>query len=441
MIITKKQLSRRTLLKGLGVTVALPFLDAMVPAFAQTSKSAANSKSNFMFVYFPHGAHRAEWTPKSEGANFEFSRILKPLEPLREYVTVVSGLNLAAITVSGHFISNAMYLNGVVPKPDRTSQILAGKTVDQIIAEKFGQETPLPSLEVCTEDISAVGGSCDSGLPCAFANSISWRDTTTPLPMEMDPKVVFSRMFGEADGDSQADRLNRWTNDRSILDAITRSVDRLRPKLGQRDQGRLDDYLQSVREIERRVQRSATASDGLQIPTAPNGVPESYPEHVELLLDLQMLAYQGNITRVSSFMMARELSEQTYPQIGVPDGHHSVSHNGEMPDMVEKYVKINTYHVQLFADFLKKMQATPDGDGTLLDHSMILYGSGMGNSNLHAHEQIPILVAGGASGRLKGNRHIVAKAGTPLSNLHVGFLDTAGVPTDKLGDSTGWIQL
>lgn len=439
MIIMKKQLPRRTVLKGLGASIALPFLDAMVPAFAQTAKSAANPKTNFMFIYFPHGAHRAEWIPKTQGENFEFSRILKPLEPLRSQVTVVSGLNLAAVTVTGHFISNAMYLNGVIPPG--SSDIKSAQTIDQMIVQRFGQETPLPSLEVCTEDIAAAGGQCEGALPCVFANTISWRDATTPLPMEMDPKVIFARLFGEADGDSPEDRANRWKDNRSILDAIMDGVDDLRPKLGQPDQARLDDYLQSVREIERRLQKSAAATDGIKIPAAPNGIPESFPEHVALMFDLQMLAYQGNITRVSSFMLARELSEQTYPQIGVPDGHHSVSHNGEMPDMVEKYVKINTCHVQMFADFLKRMQATPDGDGNLLDHSMILYGSGMGNSNLHAHVNIPVLVAGGASGRLKGNRHIVAKEGTPLSNLLVGFLDTAGVPTDKLGDNTGFVQL
>jgi hypothetical protein len=439
MIIKKNYLPRRTILKGMGAAVALPFLDAMVPAFARTATSAANPKTNFMFIYYPHGAHRAEWIPKNEGANFEYSRILKPLEPLRDTVTVVSGLDLAAITVTGHFISNAMYLNGVIPPG--TSEIRSAKTVDQILVERFGQETALPSLEVCTEDIAAAGGQCEGAFPCVFANTISWRDATTPLPMEMDPKVIFSRMFGESDGDSKTDRLNRLNNNKSILDAVTDGVNDLRPKLGQPDQGRLDDYLQSVREIERRVQRSASAGDGLKIPDAPNGVPDSFPEHVALMFDLQMLAYQGNITRVSSFMLARELSEQTYPQIGVPDGHHSVSHNGEMPDMVEKYVRINTYHHQLFADFLTKMKSTPDGDGNLLDHSMILFGSGMGNSNLHAHEKIPIVVAGGASGRHKGNNHIAAKPGTPLSNLLAGFLDTAGVPTEKLGDNTGWVEL
>jgi len=439
MIVTKKFIPRRTILKGMGAAVALPFLGAMVPAFAETAKSAANPPTKFAFLYVPHGVHRAEWNPTTVGKDFEFTRILKPLEPLREHVNVITNLNLCQQPLpNGHFQGVAMWLNGTAPNPG--SEVKSGKTIDQMIVEKYGQDTPLPSLELCTEDITASNGACEGGLSCVYGNTISWRDATTPLPMELDPKVVFERLFGDGGGDPK-DRAARTEATRSILDSITESTKTLQASLGQEDQARLTDYLQSVREIERRVQRSASATSGLTLPATPSGVPDSFDEQARLLFDLMVLAYQGNVTRVVSFMMARELSPRTYPFIGVPDGHHSTSHNGEMPQEVEKYVKINTYHVQVVADFMTKMKSIQDGDGSLLDHSMILYGSGMGNSNLHSHERIPILVAGGASGRLKGGRHIKVKDNTPLSDLLVGFLDAADVHTDKVGDSSGWVQL
>jgi hypothetical protein len=440
MIVTKKSLSRRTMLRGLGAAVALPFLDAMVPAFAATATSAANPPTKFGFLYIPHGVHRPEWTPTTEGTGFEFTRILKPLEPLRNYVNVVSNLNLCRQPLpTGHFYGSAMWLNGT--HPNEGSEVRMGKTVDQMIVEKYGQDTPLPSLELCTEDVAASNGACEVGLACVYGNTISWREATTPLPMELDPKVVFERLFGEGGGASAKDRADQIDETVSILDAITHSTGALRSKLGAEDQTRLSDYLESVREIERRIQRSASATQGLTLPVTPAGVPDSFDEQARLLFDLMVLAYQGNVTRVISFMMARELSPRTYPFIGVPDGHHSTSHNGEMPIEVEKFVTINTYHVQVVADFLKKMQSIPDGDGSLLDHSLILYGSGMGNSNLHSHERIPIVVAGGASGQLKGGRHIVAKDDTPLSNLLMGILDRARVPVDHVGDSNGMVQL
>jgi hypothetical protein len=440
MIVTKKYLERRAVLKGLGVSVALPFLDAMVPAFADTAKSAANPPTKFAFVYFPHGVHRPEWIPAAEGTSFEFTRILKPLEPLRKYVTVVTNLNLCQQPLpTGHFTGSAMWLNGTAP--NQGSEVRSAKTIDQVIVEKYGQETPLPSLELCTEDVTASNGACEVGISCVYGNTICWRDATTPLPMELDPKVVFERLFGDGGGNDPQERAARASVTRSILDTIVDSSNTLRTKLGAEDQSRLTDYLESVREIERRIQKAASAAEGLSLPGTPAGVPDSFDEHARLLFELMVLAYQGNITRVISFMMARELSPRTYPFIGVPDGHHSTSHNGEIPAEVEKFVKINTYHVQVFADFMKKMQSIQDGDGTLLDHSMILYGSGMGDSNRHSHEQIPAVVAGGACGQLKGGRHIVAKEDTPLANLLVGFLDAAKVPTNRVGDSNGFVQL
>ena len=440
MIVTKKSLLRRTILKGFGASIALPFLDAMVPAFAATATSAANPPTKFAFLYVPHGVHRPEWIPATEGRGFEFTRILKPLEPLRNYVNVVTNLNLCQPPLpTGHFQGSAMWLNGI--SPNEGAEVRSGKTIDQMIVEKYGQDTALPSLELCTEDIAASNGACEIGLSCVYGNTISWRDATTPLPMELDPKVVFERLFGDGGGDNPQDRAARAEQTRSILDSITETTNALRSKLGPEDQTRLTDYLESVREIERRIQKSASTAQGLTLPATPSGVPDSFDEHARLLFDLMVLAYQGNITRVISFMMARELSPRTYPFIGVPDGHHSTSHNGEMPAEVEKFVKINTYHVQVFADFMKKMQSIPDGDGSLLDHSMILYGSGMGDSNVHSHERIPIVVAGGASGQLNGGRHIVVKDNTPLSNLLMGFLDAARVPTDHVGDSSGLVQL
>jgi len=438
MVITKKALARRTMLKGIGAAVALPFLDAMVPAFGATANSAASPASRFTFIYFPHGAHRPEWIPKSDAPGFELSPTLRPLEPLREHINVISNIDLCVAPLPvGHFYGSVMYLNGT--RPDE-SKVGAGKTIDQIIAEKYGQDTPLPSLEVCTEDISSSNGQCEVGSPCVYGNTISWRDSTTPLPMELDPKVVFKRMFG-AGGGSVEERAAREAANRSILDTITKSVGELRVSLGPTDQARLNDYLESVREIERRIEKAAAGSNGLDLPATPGGIPDSYDDHARLLFDLIVLAYQGNVTRVSSFMMARELSPRTYNFIGVPDGHHSVSHNGEVPAVVEKYVKINTYHTQLFADFLTKMKSIQDGDGTLLDHSMILFGSGMGNSNGHSHDRIPLVVAGGASGNLKGGRHIVAKPQTQMANLLLGFLDKAKVPTSSIGDSTDVFQL
>jgi hypothetical protein len=438
MIVTKKALSRRTVLKGVGVAVALPFLDAMVPAFAATANSAANPPVRFGFLYVPHGVHRNEWIPTGEGKDFQFSRILKPFEPVREQVNIITGLDLCQQPLpTGHFNGPAMWLNGT--RPAETSEVRSGKTIDQMIAEKFGQDTPLPSLELATEDVSSSNGACEGGISCVYGNTISWRDPTTPLPMERDPRVVFERLFGDGGG-SPKERAIRAAETTSILDGINEKAQTLRSQLGASDQTRLADYLDSVREIERRVKKAATATSGLELPASPAGVPDSYDEHAGVLFDLMVLAYQGNVTRVISFMMARELSDRTYAFIGVPDGHHSVSHNGEQPSEVEKFVKINTYHAQIVSNFFQRLEAIPDGDGNLLDHSMFLYGSGMGNSNLHSHERIPIVVAGGASGRLTGGRHIVVKS-TPLSNLLVGFLDTAGLPTDHVGDSSGFVQL
>jgi hypothetical protein len=434
MLITRKHLPRRTFLRGLGVTVALPFLDAMTPALSAAAKAA----TRLGFVYLPHGAIMDQWTPKTEGAGFEMTRILKPLEAFHGSINVVSGLHhKAADTTAVHSLSPTTWLSGVRPKPTQGVDAYAGVTADQIAAQHIGQDTMLPSLELATEDHSDLIGSCDRDYGCIYMNTLSWRTPTTPLPMEVNPRKVFERMFGQ--GGNPAERRERNQEERSILDAISREAADLQRGLGSQDRATVNDYLENVREIERRIQRAANEQDSadLKLPEAPAGIPFSYEEHVRMMYDLAALSYQANITRVFTFMAAREVSNRTYPQIGVPDGHHATSHHQNKPEKIEKLVKIQSYHVGLFADFLKKLQATQDGDGSLLDHSIILFGSNMSNSNLHNHFPLPNLLAGGGAGRLKGGRHLRCEDHTPMSNLLLTVLDKAGVPMESLGDSSG----
>jgi hypothetical protein len=436
--ITKKHLSRRTLLQGMGAAVALPFLDSMVSAQTPLAKSAAKPTLRAGFVYVPHGAILPQWTPVGEGAGFEFSRILKPLEPFRDRLTVVSGCAINA--ENGHAISNSMWLNGI--RPAHGTEIRSGTTVDQLIAAKIGQDTTFPSLELATEDHSAELGSCGGDYACAYMNTISWRNPTTPNPMELNPRVLFERLFG-GDGATAGDRLGRLKDNISLLDGITASAKALSSQLDSRDRARLTDYLDNVREIERRIslaEKKNSQSD-LTVPGTPAGIPDSYEEHVNLMYDLWALAFQGDITRVGTFMMARELSTRTYPQVGVAEGHHPVSHHQNVAEQIEKHAKINTYHISLFAGFLDRLRKIPDGQGNLLDHSMILYGSGMSNGNVHSHDILPAVIAGGAAGRLEGNRHVKVPLMTPLSNVLVSLLDKAGVPTDHLGDSNGRVNI
>ena len=438
MLITKKHLQRRTFLRGMGVTMALPLLDSMVPALTAQTKTAASPTPRLGFVYVPHGAIMDRWTPSTEGTGFEFTPILKPLEPFRDRVIIVSGLgHKAADTTAVHSLSPTTWLSGVRPKPTQGVDAFAGVTADQIAAKQIGQETLLPSLELATEDHSGLIGSCDRDYGCIYMNTLSWRTPTTPLPMEINPRKVFERMFGQ--GGNAADRLARNKEDHSILDAITKEAADLQRGLGAKDRALVGEYLDNVREIERRIQRAGQEQDGsgLALPEAPAGIPFSYEQHVKLMYDLLALAYQANITRVFTFMVAREVSNRTYPQIGVPDGHHATSHHQNKPEKIEKLVKIQHYHVGLFAEFLKKLQATPDGDGSLLDHSVILYGSNMSNSNQHNHFPLPNVVVGGGAGSIRGGRHLRYLDHTPMSNLLLTLLDKTGVPMDNLGDSTG----
>src|ERR1700730_11692652 len=385
----------------MGVTMALPLLDSMVPALTAQTKTAASPTPRLGFVYVPHGAIMDHWTPTAEGAGFEFTPILKPLEPFRDQLNIISGLgHKAADTTAVHSLSPTTWLSGVRPKPTQGVDAYAGVTADQIAAQQIGQDTMLPSMELATEDHSGLIGACDRDYGCIYMNTLSWRTPTTPLPMEINPRKVFERMFGQ--GGSAAARAARTRQDRSILDAITEQAADLQRTLGAHDRATVDQYLENVREIERQVQTASNedvASD-LVLPPAPAGIPFSYEEHMKLMYDLLALAYQANVTRVFTFMVAREVSNRTYPQVGVPDGHHAISHHQNRPEKIEKNVKIQTYHTGLFAYFLEKLHSTPDGDGSLLDHSTILYGSNMSNSNAHDHFPLPALVVGGGAGRL-----------------------------------------
>ncbi|HZJ30198.1 MAG TPA: DUF1552 domain-containing protein [Vicinamibacterales bacterium] len=438
MVIVKKHIPRRTFIRGMGVTLALPLLDAMVPVRSLFAQSAAKGTSRIGFVYVPHGAIMDKWTPATEGAGFEFTPILKPLEPFRDRLNVVTGLgHKAADTTAVHSLSPTTWLSGVRPKATQGVDAFAGVTADQIAAQAIGQDTILPSMELATEDHSGLIGSCDRDYGCIYMNTLSWRTPTTPMPMEINPRKVFERMFGQ--GGSAAERLARIQEDRSILDAITKEASSLQLRLGPSDRQTMNQYLENVREIERRIQRAekSQGDESLVLPSRPAGVPFDSEEHVRLMYDLMAVAYQANITRVITFMVSREVSNRTYPQVNVNDGHHAISHHQNRADKMEKNVRIQTFNVGMFAAFVEKLKNTPDGDGSLLDHIVLLYGSNMSNSNAHDHFPLPNLVLGGAAGRLAGGRHLRYADHTPMTNLLVTVLDKAGVRQESLGDSTG----
>jgi hypothetical protein len=441
MFITKKHLPRRTFLRGMGVTLALPLLDSMVPARTLFAQTAAKASPRLGFVYVPHGAIMDKWTPATEGAGFEFTPILKPLEPFRDRLNVISGLgHKAADTTAVHSLSPTTWLSGVRPKATQGVDAFAGITADQIAAQAIGQDTVLPSMELATEDHSGLIGSCDRDYGCIYMNTLSWRTPTTPMPMEINPRKVFERMFGQ--GGSATERLARIQEDRSILDAITREATSLQLKLGPSDRQTMTQYLENIREIERRIQRAekTQGDEEILLPTRPAGVPFDFEEHVALMYDLMALAWQSNITRVVTFMVSREVSNRTYTQVGVSDGHHAISHHQNRAEKMEKNVRIQTFNTGMFGAFLEKLKNTPDGDGSLLDHAVLLYGSNMSNSNAHDHFPLPNLVVGGAAGRMKGGRHLRYPDHTPMTNLLVSMLDKAGVHQQALGDSTGTLE-
>jgi hypothetical protein len=436
MFLTKKSLHRRTMLRGLGAAVTLPLLDAMLPAFVPLAKADAKPRMRFGAVYFPNGAIMQQLTPKTVGAGFEFTPILKPLEPFRDSLIVVTNLTRPhpGSQFGDHAVSAAGFLTGVWPKRTEAEDVLANTTIDQVVARQIGQDTPLPSLEVATEDFTGYVGGCSPGFSCAYLNTISWSTPSTPLPMETNPRAVFERLFGAAG--TTAERHARIEKERSILDSVVDEASTLQRGLGPRDRIRLGDYLDNLREIERRIQRqearNATAVDA---PEAPIGVPDSFDEHVALLFDLLAVAYQADVTRVFTFMMSRELSQRTYPQIGVTEQHHSVSHHQNNPEKMAQVVKINIYYAQMYAKFLDKLRSTPDGDGSLLDHSLIIYGAGMADSNVHASDPLPLIAIGGGVGT--GHRHIQLPTRTPVGDFWLNVAEKFGKPMDRFGDSTG----
>ena len=440
MFVTKIALPRRTFLRGIGASLALPLLEAMVPAFTAIAKTAANPPPRFGAVFVPNGAIMDQWIPKAPGSGFELTPILKPLERFQSSLVVVSNLTRAnpGVVEGDHAISASGWLTGVYPKRTEAEDIRAGTTIDQVIARQIGQDTPFPSLELATTDYTGYIGACTSGFSCAYTNTISWSSPTTPLPMEINPRALFERMFGRPG--SAAERRARTERNLSILDLLARETSQLQRGLGTRDRARLGEYLDNIREIERRIQRTETRnSTELTSLTLPIGIPESFEEHLALMYDLMTIAYQVDLTRVVTFMTDRELSQRTYPQIGVTEQHHTVSHHGNDPENIAKVARINTYHVELFAKFLDKMRATPDGDGSLLDHSLIFYGGGMGNPNQHASDPLPLIAVGGAVGT--GHRHIALPTRTPVGNLWMAVAKQYGSPIDHLGDSNGTIEL
>ncbi len=440
MFLSKKYIPRRTFLRGAGTMLALPLLDAMVPARTLLAQTAASPRTRFTGIFVPHGMAPGYWVPAKEGAGFEFPMILSPLEPFRDRTVVLSGLWSKSaepppgVTGADHWVA-AAYLCADKPKKTAGADIYDGTTIDQLIAEKIGQETLLPSIQLGVEDPGANSSNCGEGYSCAYTNSISWSTPTKPLPMEINPQVVFERLFG--DGGTAEERAARRQQDRSILDSITKTLARFKVQIGAEDRIRVDEYLDDVREIERRLQIAAKAST--EVPTAtPYGVPESFDEHIKLQFDLLALAFRADITRVSTLLYARDLTARVYPESGTSISFHGGSHHAEDPKRIAEYAKLNRYHVAMLAYFIDKLRSTADGDGTLLDHSLILYGSNMGDSNQHLHYDVPHLLLGGASGKLKGGRHLAFPTKTVTTgNLLLSILDMFGVAQDRIGDSTG----
>jgi len=409
----------------------------MVPAFTPTARTAANPLKRFGAIFVPLGERPGYWTPETAGADFEFTPILKPLEPFRNSITVVSEL---CDPLDGHAVTVAAWLSGSVPFRTIAENVRAGTTIDQVIAARIGQDTPLPSLELATEDFTGWIGGCDTAYSCAYMNTISWKTPTTPLPMEINPRAVFERMFGRPG--TRAQRLERMQEDRSILDSVREDVLDLQKRIGSKDRARLNEYLDHVREIEERIQKAEKqASDKVTVPDAPIGIPESFEDHALLMYDLAAVAYEANITRVFTYMKSRDASQRVYPNIGVNEPHHAMSHHGNNPEKLAGLVKLNSYHVSLFSKFVERLQSTPDGDGSLLDHSLILYGSGMSESDTHSRLNVPTLLAGGAAGQIKGNRHIQTAKETPLANLMVSLANKFDCDIDKFGISTGHVDL
>lgn len=436
MIVMKKALPRRTFLRGAGVALSLPLLDAMIPAMTALGETAAapSQLRRLGFVYMPMGSDISSWTPRSEKTLDLLSPTLEVLGPVKQQVTAITNLELQNAYPGTHATSNSAFLSAAKAKRTESTDYYLGTTVDQIAASHIGQATQLPSLEL-SMDLLSVIGQCDNGYACVYQNNLSWSSPTTPLPAEAHPRIVFESLFGE--GGSAEERRSALKRRASLLDSLSDEILRLQKTLSPSDQHNVSNYLDSIREVERRIQQAET--DTLENPLPdldrPVGVPASYADHARLMFDLQLLALQGDITRVITFQLARETSNRSYPEIGVAEPHHPLTHHGNDPEKIAKVAKINRFHVSLFAEFLQKLQATPEGNGSLLDHSLYLYGSGMGNPNIHDHTNLPVLIAGGAAGQMQGNRHIRFDQPVPLANLHLTLLNKVGVPCESFGDS------
>jgi hypothetical protein len=446
MFITKKHIPRRTVLRGAGAALALPFLEAMVPAATALAQTAATPKPRFVGCFVPHGMAPGYWVPEKEGTDFDFKFCFKPLEPYREYVTLTSGLHSRSaepppgVTGADHWVA-AAFLCANKPKKTAGADVYAGTTIDQMIAQKIGQDTLMPSMQLAVEDPGANSSNCGEGYSCVYTNTISWSSPTQPLPMELNPQVVFERMFG--DGTTVEQRAARRRRDRSILDSITGNLSRLRKEFSAPDRARLDDYTENVREIERRLEIAMKAST--VAPTdmsVPIGVPQTFDEHIKLQFDLLVLAFQADITRVGTLLFARDLTGRTYPESEAPTlGFHGGSHHGEDPRRIDQYSKLNQYHIKMLGHLIENLSKTKDGDGTLLDHSLVLYGSNMGNSNQHLHYDVPHVLVGKLNGRMKGNRHLAYPSKqVPTGNLLLSVLDKFDIHEESIGDSTGRLE-
>ncbi len=437
--ITKKSIPRRTFIKGVGATLSLPLLEAMIPAASAATRTAAKPVKRLGYVFMPMGCDQSRWTPGSENTLDTLSPILESLAPHKKHLTVLTNMELGPAYPGSHATSNSAFLSAARAKVTESSDYYLGTTADQVAAKQIGQETQLPSLELAMDLMETVGN-CDNGYACVYQNNLSWSSPTTPLPAEAHPRLVFESLFGE--GGTPEQRRKALRRRASLLDAVADDIRRLKRDLGASDRAKISDYLDSIREVERRIQKAESDSKDNPLPDLdrPTGVPAAYADHARLMFDLQLLAFQGDITRITTFQLARETSNRTYPEIGVSDPHHPLSHHGNNPDKIARMAKINAFHVSLFAEYLEKLKATPEGNGTLLDNVLLLYGSGMGNPNNHDHTDLPVIVAGGAAGGMKGNRHIRYDKPTPLANLHLTLLDKAGVRIESFGDSNGLVD-
>jgi len=433
--LSAKSLSRRTVLRGIGATIALPFLDAMVPS----ARAAAKPANRFLTFYVPNGMAMEYWSPKGEGTAFELSPVLEPMAPYRNQMLVLSGMRSSWNYI--HAGASGSFLTGTPRGGKSEIEIIADVSIDQLLARHFSSETQIGSLEL-SMDTPANAGACTGILSCAYTHTLSWRNSTQPLPMEYNPRAVFERLFGDTGKTDWAAREARMRQHKSILDSVTQKLTALKKDLGPQDQTKVNEYTDAVRDVERRIQRAEEQSN-IQLPALeqPQGVPPVFEDHLALMLDLQLLAFQSDLTRVISFMIGKEQSARPYPQIGVPEAHHPLSHHDNVPELIAHMSKINRYHVELFSKYLAKLRATPDGDGTLLDHMMILYGSGISNSQRHAGDNLPIMLVGGGAGTLKGGRHIKYKDNPSNANLLVTLMDKMGVPVEKVGGSNGKLNI